>query len=946
MQKKLLCCLLVAIFGLFLRFVFAQEQAKKAIMYCTTNGEFGFELFDDAKAVNDFRKKLTDEQSKEEEYWKDSGKLGPKPPKPVFEKLKDVTPSEFASERHQKLLENEKKRVQRDVGNIRATILKRLEANLGERIRRNDGEIRETPRTDAERGIPDKYVHLMTHPSVKYSYAGPFKIKFWGCAEADTGADPEKPLRLVFRIVANFRGKLDAFDENFAKKIGPERVTKTSKNEGLNCSFLTLTDHYVCEIRPDGKWGEREVDVEWEMLAPLSLGAHHDGSLAVFAADPGRFYFDDVEIVADPGRMPYPDMVKSIKARDKDIQKLRDEGKLPARPKKGDLPGLSAGNVPNGNFDFIFAEFVQHWKPREKSWMTTVRRVPGNRGAEPKADKKGTEEAYTIEKSFYVLCDATKYDAQKFIMRTEAIKYGVNERLLNGDFQADWDDDGHPDDWAGSWQGKRELVREGKNWWMLLRREGENDKRSEILQDVKTPPDVVATILRYRMRLNDTKQLKAGSDRAFGRIIYYDAENKVAENRYPPIIARDGTTDWIVYERIYPVHKGAVKAKVQLVQWGLGEAEFDDVELIPVGKDAPLYLAQAPLKNADFGKDGGGKGQPDDWSACEFARVVKVKNDAWLRIEKENFDPELTAAIQKVAPGWQVSNSAAEMDKANKCGVVGEHEGKKDVVLTHPPNPESASVLTRKVAIPKDGKVKLKIVVGHHKDGDWTLVVRIDGKELFQKAVGKATARGGWVTEEIDLSSWAGKEVKIQILNKASGWNFEGAYWAEIKLDGLPETKPQDGKSAPGKDAKGKDDKGAPAQPESATIRQRFEIDPQWEVVNAAVRMKVTDVQKGSKAHHAARMLVYFKTGEGKLTGHQEIASKTGTEDWKVYDKDVRIPRDAVQGIVEIGIWEEGSGIAEFDDIRIVVVEKEYPWAEPDEPEPADKTADTDAQPK
>ena len=35
---------------------------------------------------------------------------------------------------------------------------------------------------------------------------------------------------------------------------------------------------------------------------------------------------------------------------------------------------------------------------------------------------------------------------------------------------------------------------------------------------------------------------------------------------------------------------------------------------------------------------------------------------------------------------------------------------------------------------------------------------------------------------EIDLSDFAGKKIKIDLVNQPTDWAFEAAYWAEIAL--------------------------------------------------------------------------------------------------------------------------------------------------------------------
>ena len=69
--------------------------------------------------------------------------------------------------------------------------------------------------------------------------------------------------------------------------------------------------------------------------------------------------------------------------------------------------------------------------------------------------------------------------------------------------------------------------------------------------------------------------------------------------------------------------------------------------------------------------------------------------------------------------------------------------------------------------------------------GDWELLVKADGKELFKTVVDKETAiaeYSGWMDVDVDLTDYAGKTVKLELVNQANGWAWEAAYWAQIEL--------------------------------------------------------------------------------------------------------------------------------------------------------------------
>jgi hypothetical protein len=109
--------------------------------------------------------------------------------------------------------------------------------------------------------------------------------------------------------------------------------------------------------------------------------------------------------------------------------------------------------------------------------------------------------------------------------------------------------------------------------------------------------------------------------------------------------------------------------------------------------------------------------------------------------------------------------------------------GKSKVLVTHPLNQETGCELSRKVKLPAGKKTTLHLTVGHHPEGDWDLIVAVDGKEIVRKAVSRQTAgRDVWMQAEVDLSDFAGKEVELKLINQPTGWKFEAGYWAEISL--------------------------------------------------------------------------------------------------------------------------------------------------------------------
>jgi hypothetical protein len=139
---------------------------------------------------------------------------------------------------------------------------------------------------------------------------------------------------------------------------------------------------------------------------------------------------------------------------------------------------------------------------------------------------------------------------------------------------------------------------------------------------------------------------------------------------------------------------------------------------------------------------------------------------------------DLSKAIARFAPGWKVTNCGDDMDP----GLKDEIRGRKNVLLTHPLSETVGCVLSRTVELPANRASTLKLVVGHDPRGDWDLIVRANGKQLLRKTIGPDTCTLGWTEVTVDLSSYSGQTVKLELINEPTGWRFEAAHWAEISL--------------------------------------------------------------------------------------------------------------------------------------------------------------------
>jgi hypothetical protein len=57
-------------------------------------------------------------------------------------------------------------------------------------------------------------------------------------------------------------------------------------------------------------------------------------------------------------------------------------------------------------------------------------------------------------------------------------------------------------------------------------------------------------------------------------------------------------------------------------------------------------------------------------------------------------------------------------------------------------------------------------------------VVEVNGKNELSEDVTETK----WQRFEVDLSKHAGKTVSVELLNQATGWSHEAAYWSRVQI--------------------------------------------------------------------------------------------------------------------------------------------------------------------
>lgn len=135
--------------------------------------------------------------------------------------------------------------------------------------------------------------------------------------------------------------------------------------------------------------------------------------------------------------------------------------------------------------------------------------------------------------------------------------------------------------------------------------------------------------------------------------------------------------------------------------------------------------------------------------------------------------PLMQKAVGRLFPGWKTSPNGPDMNP----GFYSEKLGEKNVLLTHPLKRGVPAILFREIKLP-NGNPRLHLRLTNDPRGDFQLIVKVNNAIAWKDDI-----RGGKFRDlDIDLTPWAGKQVKIELHNQPTGWYCEAAYWSVIEI--------------------------------------------------------------------------------------------------------------------------------------------------------------------
>ena len=137
---------------------------------------------------------------------------------------------------------------------------------------------------------------------------------------------------------------------------------------------------------------------------------------------------------------------------------------------------------------------------------------------------------------------------------------------------------------------------------------------------------------------------------------------------------------------------------------------------------------------------------------------------------------DFPALIEQLLPGYATI-------KAGEGGlaVISDYHG-RPALRTHPVSRSEACQLTASTTLPTAASVTLRLSVASHEQGDWQLIVNVNGQTRHQSFVKRGQNGVEWKDVSIDLTDLAGQPVTIDLFNKANDWSNEFAFWNAAEI--------------------------------------------------------------------------------------------------------------------------------------------------------------------
>lgn len=172
------------------------------------------------------------------------------------------------------------------------------------------------------------------------------------------------------------------------------------------------------------------------------------------------------------------------------------------------------------------------------------------------------------------------------------------------------------------------------------------------------------------------------------------------------------------------------------------------------------------------------QGQPKPANRMNEAEIIAMAKER--SNNNEQFLKRMETELQGIAPWWHIDNIAFR----GGLGMCKQVNGKEKVFVTMPYYYDEAPCrLQTTTRLPKGDNVTLHLVVGRHPQGSWKLIVRVNEQEVISSAIDQKTTPELWKTIDVNLTPWAGQEVRLQVCQAGLNSPKNGmAYWQTIQI--------------------------------------------------------------------------------------------------------------------------------------------------------------------
>jgi len=154
--------------------------------------------------------------------------------------------------------------------------------------------------------------------------------------------------------------------------------------------------------------------------------------------------------------------------------------------------------------------------------------------------------------------------------------------------------------------------------------------------------------------------------------------------------------------------------------------------------------------------------------------------EQWTNEKEVLSQPISKSDMEAWNPAWRIVACGFDMEP----GVHGRKYGREKVLALHPVDREKPAVIEADITVPKEGRHRLVVEATSFKEemfrGDYLLKVIADGAELKSVLI---KGGGKWETVAADLTPYAGKTIPVRVENWPTGWAWEGAYIASIRVE-------------------------------------------------------------------------------------------------------------------------------------------------------------------